>query len=156
MSFFLEMELFKTEFLKKEYKEFVEKTLPKIVECNYCNFKCCRNHYHFEVMCLNCRTERCANCQTFNRQMDTLMQAGTEQTKKIIYNFVRDFFCLSNVSLKFFYNVKKTNENDEMDIVDIAWKLRMYQGIKHQVEPLSKTIKLTYTIRKRRFVYLRK
>ena len=96
------MELFKKEFLKKEYKEFVEKTLPKIVECNYCNYKCCRNHYHFEVMCLNCRTERCVNCQTFNQQMYALMQAVNKQTKKFIYNFVSDFFLFKQCQLKIF------------------------------------------------------
>ena len=153
---FLEMELFKTEFLKKEYKEFVEKTIPKIVECNCCNHNCCKNHYHYEVMCLNCRTKRCKNCQIFNQQMDALMQAANEQTRKYIYNFMSDFFSLSNESLIFFYNVKKTNETDEVDITDFTWKLRMYHGVKYQVESLAKTMKFTYTIRKRRFVYLRK
>ena len=148
------MELFQTEILKTEYKEFVEKTLPKTLECNYCNHKCCKNHYHFEVACLNCRTERCVNCQIFNQQMDALMKAGNDKTKNFIYNFVTDFFSLSNESLKFFYNTKK--ESNETDITDIIWKLKMYHGTKYQVTTLAKTMKFTYTIRKRRFMYIRK
>ena len=60
--------------------------------------------------------------------MDALMQAANEQTRKYIYNFMSDFFSLSNESLIFFYNVKKTNETDEVDITDFTWKLRMYHG----------------------------
>ena len=107
------MELFKTKFLKKEYEELVQKTLPKIVECNYCNHNCLKNHYHYEVMCSKCRSDRCKNCQMFNQQMYALIQAANEQTRKFIYNFVSDFFSISKESLKFFYNVEKTNETNE-------------------------------------------
>ena len=86
------MELFQTDILKKEYREFVEKTLPKTLECNYCNKNCCKNHYNFEVTCLNCRTERCLQCKEFNQQMDAQMKAANDKTKSFIYNFVIDFF----------------------------------------------------------------
>ena len=98
---FLEMELFQTDVLRKEYREFVEKTLPKTFECNYCNKNCCKNHCHFDVTSLNCRTERCLQCKLFNQQMDALMKAGNDKTKSFIYNFVID------ESLQFFYNIKK-------------------------------------------------
>ena len=86
--------------------------------------------------------------------MDALMKAGNNKTKNFIYNFVTDFFSLSNESLKFFYNTKK--ESNETDITDIIWKLKMYHGTKYQVTTLAKTMKFTYTIRKRRFMYIRK
>ena len=148
------MELFQTEILRKEYKDFVENTLTKTLECNYCNNKCCKNHYHFEVTCLNCRTERCSQCQIFNRQMDCLMKASNDKTKSFIYNFVINFFSLSSESLQFFYNINKKT-SAEMDITDIIWKMKMYHGAKHQVTSLIKTLKFKYTIRKRRFMYLR-
>ena len=90
----------------------------------------------------------------FNQQMDALMKAGNDKTKNFIYNFMTDFFSLSNESLKFFYNTKK--ESNETDITDIMWKLKMYHGTKYQVTSLAKTMKFTYTIRKRRFTYIRK
>ena len=88
--------------------------------------------------------------------MDTLMQAGNEETRMYIYNFVKDVFSLSKESLKFFYRINKTNETEEVDLIDFTWKLTMYHGDKYKVDTLSKTMKFTYTIRKRRFTYLRK
>ena len=88
--------------------------------------------------------------------MDTLMQAGNEETRMYIYNFVKDFFSLSKESLKFFYGINKTNETEEVDLIDFTWKLTMYHGDKYKVDTLSKTMKFTYTIRKKRFTYLRK
>ena len=96
------MELFKTDFLKKEYKIFVEKTITKIIDCNYCNEVCCTMHYRFNATCNKCRTKKCYNCQIFNQQLDALMKGASQKSRKYIYNFVRDFFSLSNESLKFF------------------------------------------------------
>ena len=86
--------------------------------------------------------------------MDALMKAGNDKTKNFIYNFVTDFFSLSNESLKFFYNTKK--KSNETDITDIIWKLKMHHGRKYKVTSLAKTMKFTYTIRKRTFMYIRK
>ena len=41
------MELFKTSILKNEYKEFSEKLLPSVLECNYCNVISCEWHSKF-------------------------------------------------------------------------------------------------------------
>ena len=101
------MELFQTDVLKKEYKEFIQKTLPDTLECNNFNINCCKNHYRFEVQCLNCRTERCSKCKIFNQQMDCLMKAANDKAKSYIYNFVIDFFNLSSETLEHFYNIKK-------------------------------------------------
>ena len=149
------MELFQTDLLKKEYKEFIQKALPNTLECNYCNKDCCKNHYYFEVQCHNCRTERCSNCKIFNQQMDCLMKAANDKTKSHIYNFVLDFFNLSNETLEYFYNIKTKREKSE-NINEIVWKMKMFHGTKYQVTTLAKTMKFTYTIRKRRYMYLRK
>ena len=149
------MELFQTDILKKKYKEFIEKTLPNTLECNYCNKDCCKNHYHFEVQCLNCRAERCSRCKVFNQQMDCLMKAANDRTKSYVYKFVLDFFNLSNETLECFYNAKTTREKTE-NINEIVWKMKMFHGTKYQVTTLAKTMKFTYTIRKRRYMYLRK
>ena len=106
------MELFKTDFLKKEYKIFVEKTIAKIIDCNYCNEVCCAMHYRFYATCNRCRTKKCYNFQIFNQQLDALMKGASQKSREYIYNFVRDFFSLSNESVKFFYNFNKTTITD--------------------------------------------
>ena len=153
---FLEMDLFKTDILQKEFNEFVNKTLPKIKECNYCNINCCKNHYRFDVTCKNCRSEKCRNCQFFNQQMDSLMKGADNHARQYLYNFVSDFFCISKETLKFFFNIDNNAEFNENNIIDFKWKLRMFHGNQYKLEGLSKTLKYTYTIRKRRFVYIRK
>ena len=148
------MELFKTDILKKEYKIFVEQTILKITDCNYCNQTCCAMHYCFDVCCKKCRIAKCYNCQVFNQQLDALMKAASNETREYIYTFVRDFFAISSQSLKFFYNTNKKLEINEEDLSDFTWKLRLYHGTKYSmVEHLSKTMRFTYTIRKIRFVY---
>ena len=131
--------------------------MPKTIDCNYCNITCCKVHYHYDVTCKMCRMARCCNCQIFNQQLDALMKGGDEKTRKYIYTLIRDFFAISNESLKIFYKINKTSITDEVDLTDFTWKLRLYHGTKYsEVEHLSKTMKFAYTIRKRRFVYLRK
>ena len=148
------MELFKIDFLKKEYKIFVEETILKITDCNYCNQTCCAMHYRFDICCKRCRIANCYNCQIFNQQLDALMKAASNETREYIYTFVRDFFPISSQSLQFFYNTNKKIEISVEDLNDFAWKLRLYHSTKYSmVEHMSKTMRFTYTIRKRRFVY---
>ena len=124
------MELFQTDILKKECNEFVKKTLPETLECNYCNIDCCKNHYHFEVTCHNCRTERSSKCKIFNNQMDCLMKAANDKARTYIYNFVLDFFNLSSETLERFYKIKLKREKTE-NINEIVWKLKMFHGTKY-------------------------
>ena len=65
------------------------------------------------------------------------------------------FFNLSSETLEYFYNIKMKREKTE-NINEIVWKLKMFHGTKYQVTILAKTMKFTYTIRKRRYMYLRK
>ena len=87
--------------------------------------------------------------------MDCLMKAANDKTKSYIYNFVLDFFNLSSETLEYFYNIKMKREKTG-NIHEIVWKLKMFHGTKYQVTILAKTMKFTYTIGKRRYMYLRK
>ena len=87
--------------------------------------------------------------------MDCLMKAANDKIKSYIYNFVLHFFNLSSQTLEYFYNIKMKREKTE-NINEIVWKLKMFHGSKYQVTILAKTMKFTYTIRKRRYMYLRK
>ena len=83
------------------------------------------------------------------------MKAANDKTKCYIYNFVLDFFNLSSETLEYFYNIKIKKDKTE-NINEIVWKLKMFHRTKYQVTTLAKTMKFTYTIRKRRYMYLRK
>ena len=153
--FFLGMELFKTDILKKEYKEFIRETLPNTLECNYCNIDCYKAHAYFKLECYDCRSEKCSKCQIFNNHMDCLMKAADDRGKSYIYNFVLDFFSLSSETLECFYNIKIKREKTE-NINEIVWKMKEQHGTKYNTTTLAKTMKFSYSIRKRRYFYLRK
>ena len=51
------------------------------------------------------------------------MKGGDEKARKYIYTFIRDFFAISNESLKFFYNINKTSITDEVDRFHVEVKV---------------------------------
>ena len=128
--FFLGMELFTNEALKKICKTFVEKTIFEIFDCKYCNLKYCVKHYHFDCSCEQCRIIRCNKCHKFNAELDSLMTRASCEARLYIFNFVRDFFATSKITLKFFYNFDGKKEINREDLRDITWNLRLYHGTK--------------------------
>ena len=149
------MELFKNNALKKMYKNFVENTIFEIFECKYCNLKYCAKHYRFDCSCHECRIVRCNKCHKFIAELDALMTSCSEEARLFIFNFVRDFFATSSITLKFFYNFEGKKEINIEDLRDITWSLRLYHGTKkgRTVEHLSKTMSFTYTISNRSYIY---
>ena len=97
------MVLFKTDILKKEYKEFSDKLLPAVLECGYCNKMHCKMHSKFEMLCSLCRNDMCHNCRRFNLSKDILLNKATSQTIDYLYNFICDFLNLSEESLKHYF-----------------------------------------------------
>ena len=148
------MKLFKNDTLKKQYKIFTEKTIFEIFECNYCNLTCCKNHYRFDCCCKQCRIVKCHKCHRFDVELDSLMKAASQKSRVYIFNFVRNFFATSNITLEFFYGFNEKREINIDDLNEFTWRLRMYHGTKYSmVESLSKTMSFTYTIRNRRCIY---
>ena len=47
--FFLEMELFRHETVKRKWKIFTTKTMHDIIDCNYCSKTSCINDYEYSV-----------------------------------------------------------------------------------------------------------
>ena len=100
------MELFKTTFLKKEFKDFTEKLLPAVLECSYCNKLACHWHGKFDISFIHCRKIKCNNCFKFNISKDILLDSADEQTNDYLINFICDFLKLSSESIKqYFPNV---------------------------------------------------
>ena len=93
------MELFKASILKNEYKEFSEKLLPSVLECNYCNVVSCEWHSKFTGTCIHCRKRHCKNCRSFNISEDILLASASAETVDFLFNFICDFLNLSDQSI---------------------------------------------------------
>ena len=147
------MELFQNRTLKKVYENFVSNTIFTIFNCKYCNLETCEFHYRFDCSCERCRVIKCNKCHKFNIELDILMQGASQEARLYIMNFVRDFFAVSDITLKYFYGFSsKTNISIE-DMHEITWDLRKKHGIQKGkiIEPLSKTMSFIYKINKRRY-----
>ena len=151
------MGLFKNETLKKMYKNLVEKTIFQIFDCKYCNQKYCAKHYRFDCSCRQCREAKCYNCHKFNVELDSLMNSCSEEARVFIFNYVRDFFSTSSVTLNFFYNFEGKKDINTENLRDITWNLRLHHGTKkgRVVEHMAKTMSYTYIIASRKFIYIR-
>ena len=110
------MELFKTDILRREYKNFVENTLPAVIKCNYCNIDSCKWHKRFTATCDQCRKERCVNCSCFNLSRNYLFQNADDNTKTFLHSYIMDFLNISNESLECFYGIEKTKQKEKEKI----------------------------------------
>ena len=97
------MELFKSEVLKKEYKEFTNELLPKVLECSYCNVMPCKHHSKFKMQCSLCRKAMYRNCRSFNLSRDILLGGANQETRNYLNNDIVDFLDLSDESLKHYF-----------------------------------------------------
>ena len=133
------MELFKTRDLKKMYEIFVSESIFKIFECKYCNKEKCMYHFLFDCSCKQCRETRCKKCISFDTELEILLNAANKDSAQYIFNFVRDFFAVSNETMQFFFDFDNTNIITEEDIKCIAWNLRKINRKGTTVESLKKT-----------------
>ena len=95
------MENFKTDILKKEFKRFQKENLIKILKCGYCQ-RAARKSWHnnFLVSCKYCREVFCKPCHNFNTMKKALIEGVDSVAKDYIANFIIDFLCISNKTLK--------------------------------------------------------
>ena len=105
------MELFKSAELKKEFKDFSNNILPKVLECGYCNIRTCMWHSKFDITCLHCRQRQCKNCKMFNISKDILLKSASAESIDYLYNYICDFLNISDESINCFFpeiKVEKT------------------------------------------------
>ena len=58
----MEMDYFKTNILKKEFKTLTEEILPAVSKCGPCQNFSCKWDKEFLVTCNQCRNVGCSNC----------------------------------------------------------------------------------------------
>ena len=67
-SFQIEMEIFKTDYLKKEFEKFQKEDLVAVLSCGYCQKTCCKwKHNKFLAGCKYQRENFCKNCHKLKR-----------------------------------------------------------------------------------------
>ena len=96
------MELFKTDILKKEYKDFNKIYLPSVLECGFCNVVSCEFHSKFFVSCVHCRSRACKKCKMFNASKGMLLKSASPETVNYLYNYIVDFLNISDETLNKF------------------------------------------------------
>ena len=58
------------------------------------------------------------------------MQAANVEARSYILNFVRDFFTVSDITLKFFFNFSSKNKLNIDHLNSIIWDLKKFYGTK--------------------------
>ena len=104
------MKLFKTDIFNKEYKDFVNNTLPSVIKCSVCNIDCCKWHLRSHFDCDLCSRERCSNCKCFNLAATFLLQSMDSDGKMYLHNLIIDYLNMSSESLKRYKVVTETHE----------------------------------------------
>ena len=95
------MEIFKTEELKKEYKEY-QQLLKDVFDCSFCQIFSCKYHKKFDMVCNLCREVHCKKCKKLLLSIEILTDSCDEVGKDFIYDFTKDFLNLDNLTLDFF------------------------------------------------------
>ena len=86
------------------------------------------------------------------------MTSCAEEARLYIFNYVRDFFRASSITLDFFFNFKKRDNIDSQSFQNLVWKLRLYHGTKkhkhveHQLDT-SNYADYVYRIGNRKFTF---
>ena len=106
------MELFKSAELKKEFKDFSNNILPKVLECGYCNIRTCMWHSKFDITCLHCRQRQCKNCKMFNISKDILLKSASAESIDYLYNYICDFLNISDESINCFFPEIKVEKRE--------------------------------------------
>ena len=145
--FFLEMELFKHDSLKRKWEVLSSKTMLDIIDCNYCSKTSCLNNYHFNPNCSKCQLETCSYCLIFNQKFNFLIKNASKEAREFIFSFVRDFYRISNTSINFFY--KNNKKIEDINLIDIVLKLQHFSS-KFGIEELSKSMVYTSYINRKK------
>ena len=102
------MNYFKTDIFRKEFQNFTEKRLPKVLECGLCEKYSCKWPKQILVTCNQCRDARCLPYVTFKSSVEILVKNLDRDGEKYVQNFVTDFLKISDKTLNNF--IQKRNK----------------------------------------------
>ena len=133
------MEIFKTDVLKKEFEKFQKENLIQILECGCQKTACGSWHKKFLGSCKYCREKFCKTCPNVNVAKNTLLENADLIAKDYIENFIKDFLCISNETLK--------QENFEVTKRVPIEKLHTVKSYSRSEKNRSQVIKIFYTMK---------
>ena len=103
-------QIFKSEFLEKEFKEFYQVVIPNLNNCNSCGILKGRYCFVFQYNCNMCRILSCKNCQLFKNSRDLLFETCAIDQWHYIANFVHDLFDVSSYSVLRYSDLKPISQ----------------------------------------------
>ena len=144
---------FKADILKKEFQDFIENVLPKVLECGLCKKYLCKWHKQFLVSCNQCRQARCLSCITFKSSVEILIKTLDSDGKNYVQNFITDFLKISNETLQHLFKVE-TNVIEGRSKLK-TFDLRIYhKSEENRSEAVMKTLddcnKIQYVSKRRK------
>ena len=82
-------------------------------KCGPCGNFSCKWRKKFLLTRSQCRDVRCSNCVTLKSSISLLMKLADDDDRNYLQNFITDYFNLSDIGLKIFFNKEKSNETKE-------------------------------------------
>ena len=101
------MNYLKTDILKKDFRNFVNKILPAVSECGSCETYSCKWHKIHLLTCNQCRDARCSACVMFKSAVEMLIKSLDDDGLNSFENFVTDSLGMGDISIKRFLEKKK-------------------------------------------------
>ena len=86
----MNMDYFKTEITKKEFKTLTDEILPIMSKCGLCEDFFCKWHKEFLLTCSQCRDIRCSNCVMLKFSIILLMKLADDDGRNYLQNFITD------------------------------------------------------------------
>ena len=146
------MEIFKTDVLKKEFEKFQKENLIQILECGCQKTACGSWHKKFLGSCKYCREKFCKTCPNVNVAKNTLLENADLIAKDYIENFIKDFLCISNETLK--------QENFEVKIEKLPTVKSYRKSEKKRSQVINKKFvnceKMSYTMKGKPRIFYKK
>ena len=146
------MEIFKTDVLKKEFEKFQKENLIQILECGCQKTACGSWHKKFLGSCKYCREKFCKTCPNVNVAKNTLLENADLIAKDYIENFIKDFLCISNETLK--------QENFEVKIEKLPTVKSYRKSEKNRSQVINKKLvnceKISYTMKGKPRIFYKK
>ena len=103
-------QIFKSEFIEKEFIEFYQTIIPNLNNCNSYGILKCRYCFVYQYNCCMCRIMRCKNCQLFKNSRDLLFEKCSIDQWRYIANFVHDLFNVSIYSILRYSDLKPISQ----------------------------------------------
>ena len=122
------MNYFKTDIFRKEFQNFTEKRLPKVLECGLCEKYSCKWPKQILVTCNQCRDARCLPYVTFKSSVVTDFLKISDKTLNNLFkketNFSKTRVKVKTFDAKVYHKIEKNRIQFVMKTLDDCNKIQ--------------------------------